>query len=178
MKSKIKLICLIVITLISTSIMYIGTHELGHCLIAVLSGATITDISIINGSMSYIGGHFNNITLALLHIAGVTFPVIVCLFLLYAKREASFIYNLFVVVFCFNSIMSVGALQAWVIVPLLSIYSTASASDDVINFINVLGIHPMLISVIAIVFIIEFIVIILKRKYKILSRQLSEQIKV
>ena len=178
MKSKVKLICLLAIILIITSIMYTGLHELGHCLIAVLCGATITDVDLFNRSMSYMGGHFNNITSALLHIAGATFPVIICLVLLYAKRKASFIYNLFVVVFCLNTIISVGALQAWVIVPLLSVYSTASASDDVIKFINVLDIHPMFVSAIAIVFVIGFIVVILKGKYRVLSRQLSEQIKV
>jgi len=178
MKNKMKLICFLIISFTITTIIYRAFHELGHCLIAVLCGATVTNIDIFNGSMSYVGGSFNNIRLALLHISGVILPVIMCLIFLYAKEKVGFVYNMFVVMLYFNTIISVGALQAWVVVPLLGMYGTASADDDVIKFINVLDVHPMHVSISAIVFITVFIVVVLKRKHKPLSTQLSKWMQV
>ena len=55
MIKKIKIIIVITLMLIATNMIYILLHELGHCLVAFLCGASITDFSIINRSMSFTG---------------------------------------------------------------------------------------------------------------------------
>lgn len=162
MIKKIKIIIVITLMLIATNMIYVLLHELGHCLVAFLCGASITDFSIINRSMSFTGGEFNDITFALLQISGIIFPTIIGFCLLYIK-SGNLIYHLFAASICFHTVVNKGALQAWIVVPLLSMYGTASADDDVMKFIEVTGINPLLVTVITTILTVGFIGILLKR---------------
>ena len=64
MRNKVNLIIMLQLQFIFSYFAYVILHEIGHCIVAILCGASITDFSIINRSMSFTGGQFDYIQLA------------------------------------------------------------------------------------------------------------------
>lgn len=133
--------------------LYIILHESGHCLIAALCGARITEFSILGAHMRYEGGVFNTITSSLLNAAGVLLPIIVSgvYLLCYSKTKNSLFYRIFSFMFALVPFFS---LIAWIFVPMLYYSGNAPANDDVTKFINHSGIDPWIVSFAAAIILI------------------------
>lgn len=127
------------------TILYIFLHEGGHALVAVLCGAKITSFSIIGAHTSATGGNYTQAAAALLHLAGMLLPVVcsACyiLFCFRRNREGDF-YRMFSLFFW---LMPTASLLAWVFVPIAFMAGDITNPDDVIQFLNVSGIHPILV---------------------------------
>lgn len=142
---------------IAAVILYIFLHELGHFLIAIACGAKNARISIMTARMTSDGGNYNQITESLLHLAGMLLPVLVCFIAttFYNQKINNIFYKYFSLMFSF---VSIGSIFAWVIVPLIAIFSTPPVGDDVTEFINSSQINPLIVTLVAI-FLITIMVL-------------------
>ena len=55
---KRKIFFSFVLSALLSILFYIVLHEAGHCIVAILCGATITEFSILSAHMNYSGGNF------------------------------------------------------------------------------------------------------------------------
>lgn len=138
-------------------IVYIFLHEGGHALVAVSCGAKITAFSIVGAFTSSTGGNYTQVTLSLLNIAGMAFPLIisVCymMFFFRKNRKGEF-YRIFSLFFTLTPAMS---LLAWVIVPIAFMAGDTTNPDDVIQFLNTSGIHPVIVMVLALILFVGIV---------------------
>ena len=141
MNVKIKIILSTFASIIFIIPIYIILHEGGHTLIAVLCGARITKFSILGAYMTYDGGTFTSITLSLFHIAGMLLPVLVSIvyMLTYRNKIKGMLYRIFSFI---SSLIPIGSILAWVIVPILYVSDKAPQNDDVTKFIDSSGLSP------------------------------------
>lgn len=144
-------------------VLYIILHEGGHALIAVSCGAKVTAFSIVGAYTSSEGGNYTQTTLSLLNLAGVIFPIIVSVcyvtFFFRRDREGVF-YRVFSMFFIFIPTMS---LLAWVIVPIAFMAGDTANPDDVIQFLNISGIHPVIVMIFAFMLFVGIIVVAWKK---------------
>ncbi|MPM22897.1 hypothetical protein SDC9_69357 [bioreactor metagenome] len=124
---------------------YIVLHESGHCLIAALGGAKITEFSILGAHMRYEGGAFSAATLSLLNAAGVLLPVLVSAVYMffYSQARSGVFYRIFSFMF---SMIPFFALIAWIFVPILYLSGNAPTGDDVTMFLYNSGVTPLIVS--------------------------------
>lgn len=145
MRDKMGLILKLLLVAFIEIILYIFLHEGGHALVAVLCGAKITSFSIIGAHTGSTGGNYTQATSSLLNIAGMLLPIIfsLCymLFCFNKNREGEF-YRIFSIFF---SLMPIFSLLAWVFVPIAFLAGDTTNPDDVIQFLNVSGIHPIIV---------------------------------
>ncbi|BCN29039.1 hypothetical protein [Anaeromicropila herbilytica] len=134
MDDRIKFILSSLCAIMFAIFLYILLHEFGHTLVAIACGAEITDFSIMKAKMSYFGGNFNQIMKSLLNVAGMLFPVLVCLMftLFFNRNRKNIFYIYFFTMFFLNTTASI---LAWVIIPIISMFSTPPAGDDVTKFL-------------------------------------------
>ena len=131
--------------------LYICLHEGGHALVAIFCGAEITAFSIVGAYTSSVGGNYTQVTGAILNIAGMALPLIisVCyMVFFFRKNRGGEFYQIFSMFF---SLMPVMSLLAWVIVPIAFMAGDTTNPDDVIQFLNVSGIHPVVVMILAFV---------------------------
>lgn len=142
---------------------YIILHESGHCLIAALCGAKITEFSIIGAHMSYEGGIFSPVTSSLLNAAGVLLPVVVSvMYMIFCSQtNSSAFYRIFSFMF---SMIPFFAIIAWVFVPILYLFGKAPAGDDVTMFLNNSGVTPLIVSLAAATLLACAVALALKKK--------------
>lgn len=136
--------------------LYVLLHEFGHTLVAVACVAKITDFSIMKAHMLYIGGNFNQMTGSLLNVAGMLLPVLVCLmFILTFNCNRK---NIFYMCFCIMFfIITTFSILAWVIVPLISMFFTPPAGDDVVKLLINSQWNPVIIILSAILLIVMLV---------------------
>lgn len=148
MNEKTKNILLLFLSLVVVVPLYIFLHEGGHALVAVLCGDRITDFSILQAHMSSEGGVYQPVTSALLYAGGMLLPVIIAAIyiLLYRKENEKPFYRIFSCLFVISSVYSVGA---WIFVPILYLNGSAPVGDDVTQFLNVSGMNPIAVIVLA-----------------------------
>lgn len=131
------------------AILYIFLHEGGHALVAISCGAKITSFSIIGAYTVSIGGNYTQVTEVILNIAGMLLPLIisVCYMVFFFRKdkEGEF-YRIFSMFF---SLVPVMSLLAWVIVPIAYMAGDTTNPDDIIQFLNVSGIHPVIVMILA-----------------------------
>lgn len=149
MNEKTKNILLLFLSLVIVVPLYIFLHEGGHALVAVLCGARITDFSILQAHMSAEGGVYQPVTSALLHAGGVLLPVITAAIyiMLYRKENEKPFYRIFSCLFVLGSVYSGSA---WILVPILYLKGSAPVNDDVTHFLNVSGMNPIAVIVLAV----------------------------
>ena len=153
MSSKLRFFFTIFAMALVTIIMYILLHESGHALVAILCGAN-TRISIISAHSWHIGGSFTATTDALLDVAGVAFPVCVswAAMMFYSKNRKSLVYHL---TYLFIFIIPISSALAWVVIPAYSMFAPfPDLTDDVVKFLNVSGIPPVIVSLSSVVIIL------------------------
>ena len=133
-----------------TAVFYTFLHEGGHALVGLLSGGRITGFSINFLDFSaHVGldGIFSPAQQTWLHAAGAGLPFLAWLALiLIAPRRADSAIQLFKTFF---SLGVINSLLAWVIVPLIYLAGQAPEYDDVTKFLQVSGMPPLLLSLLA-----------------------------
>lgn len=142
---------------------YIVLHEAGHCLVAILCGAEITEFSILGAHMNYVGGKFSTITYALFHAAGMLLPVVISIVYMafYRKSYENVFYRIFSALFTMLPFLSV---IAWILVPIACLLGETPENDDAAKFINVLGINPWIVCAAAILFVMSGILLAWNKK--------------
>lgn len=146
-------------------VLYIILHEMGHCIVAVACGATITEFSILTAHMSFVGGTFTRALDLWLHANGAMFPLIVSYvyMLLYKKDKESVPYRIFSY---FVALIPTCSLLAWVVIPVLYLTGNAPAYDDVTKFLDNFSsnYHPICVTLGALVLMLVSVVLMLKKR--------------
>ena len=120
MQIKAKKVGATLLSALITVFIYILLHELGHMIVMLSAGATITDFSIFTAHVRGVGGNYTNLSNLWLHANGALLPVIVALIyaLFYKKDAEGIFYHLFSYMFL---LVPIASLFAWVIIPFLYI---------------------------------------------------------
>ena len=93
MQIKAKKVGVALLSALITVFIYILLHELGHMIVMLSAGATITDFSIFTAHVSGIGGNYTNLSNLWLHANGALLPVIVALiYALFYKKDAESVF--------------------------------------------------------------------------------------
>lgn len=146
-------------------ILYIILHEMGHCIVAVACGATITEFSILNARMSFVGGTFTRASDLWLHANGMMFPLIVSYIymLLYKKEKESVHYHIFSY---FMALMPTCSLLAWVMIPVIYLTGSAPGYDDVTKFLDNFSseYHPIFVTLGALVLMMLSVTLMVKKR--------------
>lgn len=114
--------------------LYILLHEFGHVIVLWSVGADITEFSIASAHVNYAGGQWTDVSDRWMHLNGMLFPLILSvLYMLLYRRE---IKNSFYRIFSgFVTLIPLGSLMAWVIIPFLYMNGQAPEGDDVTKFL-------------------------------------------
>ncbi len=133
----------VIFLLLISTIIYTFTHEGGHALLGWLFGGNITGFSINFIDFSaHVGldGTFLPWQRALITIAGVSLPVLVCLALLAltaGRKEIIFYY--FKTIF---ALISINAVLAWITIPVLVMFGLTPGDDSYV-FLTITRIPPL-----------------------------------
>ncbi len=149
-RNKPRAIILMLSGMIALIYFYTFLHEGGHALISMLYGGTIQEFVLgFNAHVRTTGADFTPAARALFNSAGVLVPVLVLIvtLLLYNKSVANVFYHLFYWMF---SVMITSSLLAWVVIPVVSLFSEPPPGDDVTKFMNHSGMSPLLVTAAAV----------------------------
>lgn len=164
MANKTKRVMYVLCSALIVLFFYILLHELGHLIVMLSAGATITDFSIITAHVSAVGGNYTNLSDLWLNVNGALLPVIVALvYMLFYKKEKR---NSFYIAFSYIvSLMPTMSLLAWVIIPFLYMQGNAPIGDDVTNFLLnfTQSYHPLIVSVISVLIMAIDITLMIKK---------------
>lgn len=164
-KRKIELIAVCALCAAASILIYIILHELGHCIVALFCGAKIVDFSVFSAHMAYDGGHFTDFSELWFNANGALFPLIIGAIyaVLYRKDVQNKVYQAFSFVFTLTPGYS---LFAWVIIPVLYLMGEAPFGDDCTKFLDIFGMgySPLLVAAGAIVLIVSYAVLLVKRR--------------
>jgi hypothetical protein len=161
---SIKIISYLLISVILILIAYTFLHEMGHALIGILCGGSISDFTIgFNAHVSITGAKYNNITLPLGNAFGAVLPYVICfiIVLLYNNRIKNDFYKIFILFF---TICTTSSIFAWVFVPFLYSQGKAPINDDVTKFLDNSHFSPWIVSLIACILILWMLFISLRIK--------------
>jgi len=166
MKDKrIKIISMVAYFLIAL-VLYIILHELGHCIVAVACGATITEFSILTAHMSYVGGSYTDASDLWLHVNGMLFPLTISYIymIFYNSDKGNLTYRIVSYVISF---MPMFSLLPWVIMPIMyAVGESIPATDDVTKFLYNFSAsyNPIWVTVGAVILIATSIIMIIKKR--------------
>ncbi|MBP3886982.1 MAG: hypothetical protein J6F30_04915 [Cellulosilyticum sp.] len=126
--------------------LYILLHEGGHALIAAFYGARIIEFNILEGYVVADGGAFNEFTLALFYAIGLVLPVVAfsIYLMLYRSSNGSVFYQILSAFFSGIILFSIGV---WMAIPIGYLLNRANPNDDVVQFIEVLKLNPLVVSI-------------------------------
>ena len=126
--------------------LYTLLHEGGHALMGLLFGGKITSFSANFFNLSaHVGieGEFSLLQNALISVAGVSFPLLLCMaYLLLAPKSNQPLVGYFRLILFIGT---VNTLLAWIAIPVLVLFGQ-TASDDSFNFLNYTGLHPLIVT--------------------------------
>jgi len=146
-------------------VLYIVLHEMGHCIVAVACGSTITEFSILTAHVSYAGGTYTNVSDMWVNVNGMLFPLILSYIymLFYKKGKEDVHYRMFSY---FVWLLPTGSLLAWVMIPIAYVNGDAPANDDVTKFLHHLSsdYHPIYVTLGALALIVLSVVLMLKKR--------------
>lgn len=145
MYKKIKLIFVMAAIAFTSVIAYTFLHESGHALVAIFCGAQITKLSILEAHTWWEGGNFTAATLSLCHAAGSLLPVFVSLIALFFYKK-EFKYSIYHLAYSYYILCSTISLSVWVIMPILSMFTSLPDSDDVTKFLQTSKWPPIAVS--------------------------------
>lgn len=146
MRREIKIILNLIGSLWLAMPLYLLLHEGGHALVATLCQAQIIEFNILEAYVVVEGGHFNEMTLALFYVAGMMIPTLFWIgYLIFYKRDTihSF-YRIFSALFSGMVLFSIGV---WIVIPIKYMLNQANPNDDVTQFIEVLKIKPVTVTI-------------------------------
>jgi len=143
--------------------LYTFLHEGGHALIAIMYGGRIDNFVLgFDAHVAHSGTNFTPIGESLSASAGALLPA-VCLtvaLIFYNQKVKNFIYHS---IYFFMSIAITGSFLAWIAIPLISLFTAPPAGDDVGKFLQVSGLNPLLVSFIALLIILLFVLLSYKK---------------
>lgn len=158
-----KLSCLLLAAALAL-FLYVLLHELGHLIVMLSAGATITGFSIFTAHVSAVGGNYSNLSDLWLHANGAVLPVMVSLtfMLFYQSKAKSMLYHMFIYIFCLASVFS---LLAWVAIPFAYMLGNAPVGDDVTNFLLNFAQthHPLIVSAAALLIIAAGVAVMIRK---------------
>ena len=158
--------------------LYIFLHELGHTIVLWSVDADITEFSILNAHVNYIGGEWTNVSDRWMHLNGALFPVILAVvYMLFYRKDIT---NRFYRIFSgFFVLLPIGSLLAWVFIPFIYMAGQAPEDDDVSKFLyNFTTDYPSyLVSIAAVIIIICCITLAVKMGIVKNARETINEIK-
>ncbi len=164
MQKKMKVVAYLMLSVLIALPLYILLHECGHLIVMLSAGATITDFSILTAHVSAIGGNYSNLSDLWLHANGAFLPIIASLvyMILYRKKNESLFYHIFSYLF---SLVPIGSLFAWVVIPFVYLQGNAPVGDDVTQFLNNFSQnhHPLIVSAAATMIIAVGVTVMIKK---------------
>ncbi len=129
--------------------LYTFAHEGGHALVGLLLGGKLTSFNINFFDLSAhagIDGEFSLGQRALISVAGVSLPVILCvLFLLFSWKRNNTLFYYFKTILFF---VTVNSLLAWIAIPVLTTTGML-IGDDSVNFLNYTHFSPFFVTGVA-----------------------------
>ena len=163
MKRKGKVILAFIGSLWVAMPLYILLHEGGHALVAALCGAKITEFNILQGYVIADDGIFNEFTLALFYAMGLVLPVVAfsIYLILYRSDKRDGFYK---ILSAFFSGIILFSISIWMILPIGYLLNRANPNDDVVRFIEVLKLNPLVVSIGASVLMSIYTWVIWKKK--------------
>ena len=165
MKQKIKKVMLVFPAAALTIVIYIFLHEMGHLIVMVSAGATITDFSILTAHVSAIGGEDTTVSDLWLNVNGAMLPVVVGFLnmIFYNPKYKNTFYRFFMYML---ALMPIGSLFAWLFLPIAYVNGNAPAADDVTKFLNNFSrnYHPLLVSLAAMVIVGSGVALMIKKR--------------
>ena len=129
--------------------LYTLFHEGGHALVAIMYGGRID--SFVLGFGAHIvksGTNFTPVGESLFYSAGVLLPALSLAVALkfYNRRVKSLIFHY---IYAAITIMIIGSFFAWLVIPVMSLFTEPPPGDDVSRFLEISGLNPLLVSLIA-----------------------------
>lgn len=162
---KARLMLYVFCSALLTVFLYVLLHEVGHMLVMLCAGSTITEFSIIGAHVCGEGGVFTYF-LELWHNAnGVLLPLLLSyIYALFYRREKKS--PLYRVLSFFVCSVPASSMLAWVILPFVYLNGTAPAGDDVTKFLNFFSwnYHPLTVSAAAAVLIGISVFLMIKKR--------------
>lgn len=179
MNKKIKIVSFLLLSKIISLYIYTFLHESGHALIAVICGGRIEEFILgLNAHVRITGASYTKFTSALMNVMGGLLPIIILLIALslYKSEISHMFYHIFYFVI---SISTSFSLLAWLIIPIISMFTDPPIGDDVTNFLEISGIHPLMVTLVALLIFLGMIFFIynkgLIRKAKEIYRLLLQE---
>ena len=147
-------------------LLYIVLHEVGHCIVAILCGAAITEFSILSAHMTYSGGRFTDLSYLWLDANGVVFPLVLSYFhiFLYKATAKNKIYH---IMSFLCALMPACSLLAWVVFPIAYRNGHVLAEgEDTVKFLYIFSssYDPLWVSAVAVILIAISITLIVKKR--------------
>ncbi|MFP4468469.1 MAG: M50 family metallopeptidase [Bacteroidales bacterium] len=132
----------------AVALVYVYTflHEGGHALVAMLYGGSIEKFVLgLDAHVRTSGAAFTPFGAALFHAAGAFLPLMILVIALamYKDDHKSTHYHFFYGLF---SLGIIGSMLAWVVIPLVALFSEPPAGDDVTKFLRTTGIQPLAVT--------------------------------
>lgn len=138
---KVRKILAVLLSVACMIPLYVVLHEGGHALVAVMCGARITKFSILGAYMNYEGGQFSAAMFSLFHAAGMLLPLLAAILYMIAYQSGA--RSIFYRIFSFLVLLlPVGAVLAWVGVPILCLAGYEPTGDDVKKILTVQACIP------------------------------------
>lgn len=138
-------------------------HELGHGIIGVIAGGKIVNIALgFNAHITIVDANYNDFTYALMNAFGVLLPLLILLIalLFYNKNSKKIEYH---IIYIISAIGTIGSTLAWIILPLVSIFTSVPENDDITKFLNTTGLNPIIISLISFLVLTSLVILIYKK---------------
>jgi hypothetical protein len=144
---------LIVLVVLFVFFIYTFLHEAGHALTGWLFGETLTEFNVhfwdLSAHVAMIGGELTQAQRAIQSAAGVSLPLLIwILFISLVSRNPGFILRLLKLL---ASMMVLNTLLAWIIIPVLYLFGSAPASDDVTHFLQFSQIPPLHLALLSLI---------------------------
>lgn len=164
MQRKMKIVAYLMLSVLIVLPLYILLHECGHLIVMLSAGATITDFSIMTAHVSAVGGNYSNLSDLWLHANGAFLPIVVSLvyMMFYRTKNGSLFYHIFSYI---SSLVPIGSLFAWVVIPFVYLQGSAPVGDDVTKFLNNFSQnnHPLIVSAVTAMLIAVGVTVMIKK---------------
>src|SRR5690349_7576125 len=149
---KVISIGLVLFVILFVFFTYAFLHEMGHAIIGLLLGQSLTEINVsfwnFGAHVGMTGGRLTQNQLAIQSAAGVSLPLLIWgIFISLVPRKANFSLEILKLI---SSMAVVNTLLAWIVLPIFFINGNAP-SDDVTNFLRYSQMSPLLLIFIAII---------------------------
>lgn len=163
MNKKAKYIISFLFSYIIFLYFYTLLHEGGHAIVAIMCGRKVDKFVLgLNAHVLTSGASFTIFSEALFISMGVLLPVIFLIIALVIYKP-KIKYKSYHIIYGFLSLSIIGSLFAWVILPFMSLFTLPPVGDDTTKFLNITGLHPLTVTLTALLTIISLVFFIYKR---------------